>query len=266
MAFIPLFDRNPRVFLTYPWVTWGLIVACTYIFIQQAGISPERWLASAYGYGIVPALLSGEAVLPPGWTAPTSIVTLITYQFLHGSWMHLFGNMLFLFVFGDNVEDAMGHLKFLAFYLICGIAAALIHVAAFPGSPVPVVGASGAVSGVLGAYLMLHPRAPVLVPIIIFPFFFPAWVLLIFWFAFQLVGASGGEGAEGIAWWAHIGGFLTGVVLIIFFRRRTVPLFGSGQPPKGIRLRDPSQWRRPTAKPRRSGDGSPRNRRRGPWG
>lgn len=257
MAFFPLFDRNPRVFLAYPWVTWGIIFLCSFVFIQQAGSSPRQYLAAVYGYGIVPLVFTGEAVLPPDWGGPPAVLTLITYQFLHGSWMHLFGNMLYLFVFGDNVEDAMGHLRFLAFYLICGIAAALIHVWAFPTSSVPVVGASGAISGVLGAYLILHPRAPILVPIFIFPFFVPAWLLLIFWFVFQLIGISSGDGAEGIAWWAHVGGFITGAILIPIFRRRTVPLFGSGQPPKGIRLRDPSTWRRRPGASRRG---------KGPWG
>src|SRR5690625_456668 len=259
MAFLPLFDRNPRIFLAYPWVTWGLIAACVFIFIQQASGHAYQSLAAVYGYGVIPAVVTGQAVLAPEMSGPPSILTLVTYQFLHGSWMHLFGNMLFLFVFGDNVEDAMGHLKFLAFYLICGIAAALVHVVACPASPVPVVGASGAISGVLGAYLLLHPRAQVLVPILIFPLFVPAWMLLIVWFIFQVMGLSGGQEAEGIAWWAHIGGFLTGMVLILFFRRRTVPLFGSGRPPKGVRLRDPSHWRR------RPG-GTVRKKRRGPWG
>lgn len=259
MAFLPLFDRNPRVFLAHAWVTWALIAACLLIFLQQAGSSERDYLATLYGYGFVPAVLSGEAVLPPGWAALPSPLTLVSYQFLHGSWMHLLGNLLFLFVFGDNVEDAMGHLRFLGFYLLCGVAAALVHLLAFPGSPVPVVGASGAISGVLGAYLLLYPRARILVPIIVIPLFLPAWLLLIFWLGFQLLGAAGGPEAEGIAWWAHIGGFLAGLLLVVPFRRRTVPLFGSGEPPKGLRLRDPARWRRRPPP-------SERPPRRGPWG
>lgn len=259
MAFLPLFDRNPRIFLAYPWVTWGLIAACVFIFIQQASGHAYQSLAAVYGYGVIPAVVTGQAVLAPEMSGPPSILTLVTYQFLHGSWMHLIGNMLFLFVFGDNVEDAMGHLRFLAFYLICGVAAALVHFVAFPGSTVPVVGASGAVSGVLGAYLLLHPRAKVLVPIIIIPLFLPAWLLLIFWFGFQVIGAQGGPEADGIAWWAHIGGFLVGMVLVIFFRRRTVPLFGSGEPPKGLRLRS-------AAERNRAGQSRNRKTKKRPWG
>src|SRR5690606_39496268 len=130
---------------------------CIFIFVFQAGGDTEQQLASVYGYGVVPAVLTGEAVLAPNLAGPPSIVTLVTYQFLHGSWMHLFGNMLFLFVFGDNVEDAMGHLRFLAFCLICGIAAALIPVWAVPTPSVPVVGASGAISGVTGPHVALAP-------------------------------------------------------------------------------------------------------------
>ncbi|MDF2096697.1 rhomboid family intramembrane serine protease [Aquibaculum arenosum] len=259
MAFLPLFDRNPRVFLAYPWVTWGMMAVCIYVFVQQTGSGQATYMDGIFGYGLIPAVLSGEAHLSAELAGAPSLLTPITYQFLHGSWMHLIGNMLFLFVFGDNVEDAMGHLRFLAFYLICGVAAALVHFVAFPGSTVPVVGASGAVSGVLGAYLLLHPRAKVLVPIIIIPLFLPAWLLLIFWFGFQVIGAQGGPEADGIAWWAHIGGFLVGMVLVIFFRRRTVPLFGSGEPPKGLRLRS-------AAERNRAGQSRNRKTKKRPWG
>lgn len=263
MAFLPIFDRNPRTFLAYPWVTWGLIAACVLVFLQQIAGGERDYVATLYGYGFIPAVLTGDAVLPPQLAALPSPVTLLTYQFLHGSWMHLLGNLLFLFVFGDNVEDAMGHLRFLLFYLLCGVAAALVHLLAFPDSPIPVVGASGAISGVLGAYLLLHPRAKVLVPVIVIPLFLPAWLLLVIWFLFQLVGAAGGPEAEGIAWWAHIGGFAAGLLLVIPFRRRTVPLFGAGDPPKGLRLRDAAHWRR------RGGDRDdepPPPRRGRPWG
>ena len=159
--------------------------------------------------------------------------------------MHLIGNMLYLWVFGDNVEDAMGHARFVAFYLICGIAAALAHTLADPASQIPTIGASGAVSGVLGAYLLLHPKARVLVPIWIVPVYLPAFVLLIFWFAFQIVFAATSEaGAPGVAWWAHIGGFLAGALMALALRSdaRDRELVVAVQP---VRTRRAQPWERP---------------------
>lgn len=237
MAFLPLMDNNPRRFLRYPWVTWGLIAVCVYIYFEQTAGGSHRYLSIIHGFGFIPALLGGTASLSPELEQLPPFLTLISYQFLHGSFMHLLGNMLFLFVFGDNIEDSMGHVRFLIFYLLCGIAAGLTHFLLNTGATVPTIGASGAVSGVLGAYLLLHPRSKVLVPIIIIPLFIPAWILLIVWFVMQVMGATGGEGYQGVAWWAHIGGFLAGLVLAIPFRRNAVPLFDGRQPPQGIRLR-----------------------------
>ncbi|HJO96426.1 MAG TPA: rhomboid family intramembrane serine protease, partial [Rhodospirillales bacterium] len=154
---------------------------------------------------------------------------LITSMFLHGSWWHLIGNMLYLWVFGDNIEDSMGHRRFVAFYLITGIVAALTHAVMDPESATPMVGASGAISGVMGAYLVLHPRVKVLA--LIFnriPVRLPAYVLLVGWIVFQLFNAYGSGGST--AWWAHIGGFFAGVVLIVPFRYKTVPLFDRNRP------------------------------------
>jgi membrane associated rhomboid family serine protease len=162
--------------------------------------------------------------------APNPWLTLFTATFIHAGWLHLIFNMLFLWIFGDNVEDAMGHLPYLVFYVLVGIIASLAQVASSPSSTVPGVGASGAIAGVMAAYLVLYPGATihVIIPIIVIPWFtnLPAWVLMIFWFATQVFSglaelgarATGGEG--GVAWWAHIGGFLAGLLLVWFFRSR----------------------------------------------
>lgn len=255
MAFIPLFDQNPRIYLRYPWVTWGLIALNVYFFISQVSGSQLDQAAIVYGYGFIPSVFSGQDSLPPQLGAVPSVATLVTSLFLHGSIAHLIGNMLFLWVFGDNVEDAMGHGRFLLFYLVCGVIATLAHFATAPGSPVPVIGASGAISGVLGAYLLLHPGARVLVPIIIIPIFLPAWLLLIGWFGLQFLSAtSPGAAYSNVAFWAHIGGFLAGMALVVPMRRKTVALFGRGRPPRGIRMK----------RPPRGGTGA--GRRKGPWG
>jgi membrane associated rhomboid family serine protease len=165
---------------------------------------------------------SGLALRVPEW------LTLITYQFLHGGVLHLFSNMLFLWVFGDNVEDAMGHLRFLVFYLLCGVAGGLAHAAALPSSPYPLVGASGAVAGVIAAYLMLHPRVRVWVLAFrVLPLRVPAgWVLGV-WVVTQLTMVLLAP-ADGVAWWAHVGGMATGALLVLFMRRPGVLLFDRG--------------------------------------
>jgi membrane associated rhomboid family serine protease len=149
-------------------------------------------------------------------------------MFLHGGWMHLIGNMWFLWIFGNNIEDSMGHVRFVVFYLLCGIAAALLQVAVNPSSVIPMVGASGAISGVMGAYLVLYPRVRVftMVPLGFFitTVALPAWTMLLYWIAIQVVGGlfgtmAGGEGG-GVAFWAHVGGFVAGLVLIKLFARR----------------------------------------------
>ncbi len=158
--------------------------------------------------------------------------TIFTSMFLHGGWMHIIGNMLYLWIFGNNIEDSVGHLKFIVFYFLCGIAAAAMQVAISPDSTVPMIGASGAVSGVLGAYLLLFPRARVLVLIPIWIFirfiYVPAWLMLILWFVLQLLSGWATLGADqtgGVAFWAHVGGFVAGMVLILPFRKRGVRLF-----------------------------------------
>ncbi|WP_422367027.1 rhomboid family intramembrane serine protease [Pelagibius sp.] len=253
MPFIPLHDDTPRYLIARPWTVWCLIPITALCFLIQMVSGSEGGLRLIYGLGVIPATLSGEAQLADELVLVDPVVTLLSHQFLHGDFMHLFGNMLFLWVFGDNVEDAMGHVRFLIFYLLCGALAGLAQLLVDPASTTPLIGASGAISGILGAYLILHPKAKVLVPVIIIPLYLPAWLLLIFWFGFQFFALANG-GDSNVAWWAHIGGFIAGAALIPLFRYRAVPLFGLGDPPGGVTLRRGVGWQ-----PRNGG-------RRGPWG
>jgi len=179
-------------------------------------------------FALTPAELLGGSDLPP--TIPIPIwLTVLTSLFLHGSILHVLGNMLYLWIFGDNVEDAMGPVRFLVFYLLCGAIAALAQIAIGPGSSVPLVGASGAIAGVLAAYFMLYPYARVLTIVPIFFFLrliaVPAALLLGFWFILQVISGAGSLGASGgVAWFAHIGGFVAGLALVFPFRRRGVPV------------------------------------------
>ena len=250
MPFIPLHDTTPRYLIARPWTTWILLGLCALVYIFQASIGPEADLRFIYGFGVIPATLVGTAELSADLKLVDPLVTLITYQFLHGGLAHLAGNLLYLWVFGDNVEDAMGHTRFVFFYLACGVAAAAAQVAFNPAEATPLIGASGAISGVLGAYLILHPKSRVLVPIGFIPLYLPAWLLLIFWFGFQFFAAFGGPSAQNVGWWAHIGGFVAGVVLVFAFRYKAVPLFGLGDPPGGVTLRRGAVWR-----PRKDGQG-----------
>jgi len=224
---IPLHDDNPTTI--QPVLTVALIAACALAFFWQLSLSQDRLGVVFRALGVTPAVLTGHAALPAELQLLPSPATLLSSMFLHGGWMHLIGNMLYLWIFGNNVEDAMGHVRFLLFYVVTGVAAALAHVALNTDSMAPTIGASGAISGVLGAYLLLHPHARVLV-LIPLGFFtrlirLPAMYVLGFWFVFQLINAAlvGGKGT-GVAWGAHIGGFLAGMVLVGFFKRRGVPL------------------------------------------
>ncbi len=249
MPFFPIDDTSPRLLIWRPWVTWGMIGACIAVFWIQLALGPEEANRLIIGLGVIPVTLEGTHGLPLALELVDPWLTLLTYQFLHGGVLHLGGNMLYLWVFGDNVEDAMGHGRFLVFFLLCGALAGLTHAIAEPGSQVPVIGASGAVSGVLGAYLVLHPRAKVLVPVFYIPIYLPAWALLIFWFGYQVFALYGQGGTSGSAFWAHIGGFISGAVLIFPFRRRTIALFGGGDLPGGITLRDKARWEKARTRP-----------------
>ncbi len=203
-----------------------LIAANTVIFLYQVSLPPRAAQAIVYSFGMVPArvdqALAGQAVSLTHAFAP-----FLTSMFLHGGWLHLIGNMLFLWVFGTSVEDHLGHLEYLVFYVVCGVGSAVVHTLANWGSSVPAIGASGAISGVMGAYIVLFPRSRVLTLIPLLFFFFtvhlPAVLMLGYWFVIQfLAGIStlGRSDAGGVAWWAHIGGFLIGALLVVGSRRR----------------------------------------------
>jgi membrane associated rhomboid family serine protease len=238
---IPLSDDNPTIHT--PWMTWLLLagIIATWVFVQGAGFDGFQLAASVCNYGMVPGEVTRQAevgyALPMGEglacvvdEEPINILTPLTSMFLHGSWMHLIGNLLFFWVFGNNIEDSMGPFRFLAFYLICGLAAAGAHVMLQPGSPVPTVGASGAISGIMGAYLLLYPRAHVrmlfIIIIIIRVIVLPAWVVLVWWFALQLLtglpqlSTLRTDVSGGVAVWAHVGGFVAGLLLVKLFENR----------------------------------------------
>jgi membrane associated rhomboid family serine protease len=225
----PIRDHNPSG--RTPYVVYALIAANIAVFLSYAGImSDDRALSQFFfDYAIIPARISSGS----------GYGTLISSIFVHGGFLHLAGNMLFLWIFGDNLEDEMGHVKFLGFYLACGIGAGVIHILAAPGSAVPTVGASGAIAGVMGGYLLLFPKARIdilLILIVIFRVFpIPAWIMLAMWFIMQFAGGlSADPNAGGVAYWAHAGGFVAGFVL-------TIPLW--------LRLGGPNFWARTQGRP-----------------
>lgn len=224
VAMIPISDDNPAR-LT-PVVTVGLIVLCVLVFLWELSLGDGMDQALAV-LGFTPnAFIHSDGAQirsVPVWT------TILTSMFLHVGTLHIAGNMLYLWIFGNNIEDAMGHAKFAVFYLVCGIAAMLTMLLADPASHTPTIGASGAISGVLAAYVLLYPRARVhvVVPLIFYAFWIRAvWVVGI-WFALQLVTAVMTPASEpGTAWWAHVGGFAAGLVLTPLLKSRLVPYFG----------------------------------------
>jgi len=231
----PIRDDNPTI-LT-PFVTIGFIAANALSWMLVQGLGTEPALSqSVCSLGLIPGELLQAAApgarVPLGrgmvcvLTGEPAYHTLITSMFLHGGWFHLIGNMWFLWIFGNNIEDSMGHLRFVLFYLLCGVAAAGAQSAVNPGSPIPMVGASGAISGIMGAYIVLYPR--VRVHLLVFLGFFittiavPAWMMLGYWLLLQVVGGIPTLQAEGggVAFWAHAGGFVAGAALIPLFRNR----------------------------------------------
>jgi membrane associated rhomboid family serine protease len=223
-VFVPLHDDTPLRVIRFQLVTFIIIAANIVLFLVTAAFQADQVIAAvATGYGVVPVDLTDPATrVGSGFQPVAEPVTFLTYMFLHGSWMHLISNMLFLWVFGDNVEDAFGHVGFALFYLLCGIAAALTHVLFNLGSNMPMIGASGAVSGVMAAYLLLYPRARVWVLILLrLPLRISALWALGGWLAFQLINVvlSAGKATE-VAFWAHIGGFAAGLILTYLLRSR----------------------------------------------
>lgn len=225
---IPLRDDNPTSII--PWVTISIIILSSAVFLWELSVMTTGNQSAITALSFIPSTLLAGKHLPPEISVVAPSVTLLTSMFLHGGWMHLIGNMLYLWIFGNNVEDAMGHKRFIVFYLVCGVIAGLAHALPNATSDIPTVGASGAISGVLGAYLLLYPHARVMVfvPLGLLSrvIQLPAGWALGFWFALQLVSSAGsGSAAGGVAWGAHIGGFVAGMVLIPFFRYKHVPLF-----------------------------------------
>jgi membrane associated rhomboid family serine protease len=224
----PLKDDNPA--RSIPLVTIALIAANVLVFLYQVSLEAGGVQGARAGqafieeFGLVPCRLTGACPSPTDLPSPT--LTVFTSMFMHGGLFHIGGNMLFLWIFGNNVEDTLGHGRYLVFYLACGVAAALAQTAIGPSSPIPMVGASGAVSGVLGSYLLLFPHASV-TTLIILGFFFrlvkiPAVVVLGFWIVLQVLNGLGSFGASGgVAFFAHIGGFVAGMGLLSVFRPRT---------------------------------------------
>ena len=250
----PIRDDNPH--FTTPVATYGLIGLNVLAWVLLQGLGMEPALSSSVcRFGLTPAVLLD--LLPPGSSFPVgpdtyctvagggSWHTVITSMFMHGGWMHLIGNMWFLWIFGNNVEDAMGHLRFVVFYLLCGIAAATLQTAFAPDSAIPMVGASGAIGGVMGAYVVMYPRVNVHLFVVlgfyVNTFAVPAYFMLGYWILLQLVSGAMSVGAEGggVAFWAHVGGFVAGMLLVLLFRDPQLvarhPMHGWR--PRGLRVR-----------------------------
>ncbi len=215
----PIQDDAPR--RGVPVVTYTLIAVNVLVFLLEISLPPAVLEQVVHLFGVVPARFTDPVFAAQGPFPAFKYLTLFTCMFLHGGWVHILGNMWTLWIFGDNVEDRLGSGRFLVFYLLCGVVASLVHIYMHPHSLVPVIGASGAISGVLGAYYALFPlaRIVVMIPIFIFPFFFelPAVLYLAWWFSLQLFSGTlsvvHGQIAGGVAWWAHVGGFVTGLLL-----------------------------------------------------
>jgi membrane associated rhomboid family serine protease len=227
----PYRDDNPT--LATPVVTLILIAANVVFWVVVQGMGAEPTLSrSVCELGLIPGEVLGR--LPEGFTVPMgrstvcvitgepSWFTPLTSMFMHGGWFHLIGNMWFLWVFGNNVEDSMGHLRYFAFYTLCGVAAAAAQTLVNPASAIPMVGASGAISGVMGAYIVLYPKVRVhmlvFLGIFITRIVVPAYLMLGYWFLLQIIGGGLAQGEGGVAFWAHAGGFVAGALLIYIFR------------------------------------------------
>ncbi len=220
--FIPVNDQNPLKNIRLPYMTWTLILANIAVFVWQMTLDvPDAQVAIAAG-GLIPNdLFTG---------VPTAYATLITYMFLHGDIWHLAGNMVFLYIFGDNVEDATGHILFVPFYMLCGIAAGLTHSLLVAQANVPLIGASGATAGLVGAYLLLHPRVNIWVLALgRIPLKLRAYWVIGAWLLWQIYFIAT-RANEQVAWWAHVGGFAAGALLIVFMRKGNVKLFDRDLP------------------------------------
>ena len=228
---LPLKDDQPRY--SQPYVTGFLIVINLLIYFFESTLSPRSLNLFIRHYGVVPLHLAAFLQGSPRYPLPAVILPFFTSMFLHGSWMHVIGNMWFLYIFGDNVEDYLGHFKYLVFYILTGLIAMVTQVIINVNSTLPTVGASGAIAGVLGAYFVIYPRARVLTWFFIFVLWVPAWIILGYWFALQFLSGTASVLAMqgdmgGVAFWAHVGGFVSGALLVKVFGER--------------RLRSPYAW------------------------
>lgn len=224
--FIPLHDANALKHIHLQYVTLSLIAANVLVYLfANIGLSEGAFNSAAVSFGYIPAVVHDFRDLPPELVVIPENFSLVSYSFLHSDFMHLAGNMLFLWVFGDNVEDALGHIKFLIFYCLCAAGGAFAHGILDVQSEAPLIGASGAIAGIIGAYLLLHPKVWVWVLVMgRIPLRLPAAILLLFWIGMQFYMIIVMQG-DSVSWAAHIGGFVTGAILVLFMRRRGVPLF-----------------------------------------
>ena len=267
MFFLPLFDDNPTS--SRPYISWAIIAVCIFVYMYQAGLSQGDDYYFILQYGVIPARFFSQF----------DFLSIVTSLFLHGGFTHLASNMLYLWIFGDNVEDAMGRVRFIVFYLLCGVIAALTQSFIDPSSTIPLIGASGSIAGLLGAYIMLYPRATIKVFswIIIFVKLIniPAWVVLGIWIGGQFIAvpeALANQGG-GVAYFAHIGGFLAGMILVPFFKKKHISLFASASAPQASWRFEPARELRQDIRQRyvleaqKSSGSVPSFKRRpkGPW-
>jgi membrane associated rhomboid family serine protease len=221
---LPIKDDQPSY--STPWVTRFLIGLNLLIFFFEAMLDPRSLNILIRQFGVVPSHLAAFLQGSPTYPLPAVVLPFFTSMFLHGSWMHVIGNMWFLYIFGDNVEDYLGHFKYLVFYIFTGLVAMTTQVVISLHSTVPTLGASGAIAGVLGAYFILYPRARVLTWFFVFVIWVPAWIILGYWFALQFLSGTATslavqrQSAGGVAFWAHVGGFVSGALLVKIFGER----------------------------------------------
>jgi membrane associated rhomboid family serine protease len=226
----PIRDDQPR--FSTPFVNYFIIALNVVAFLFEQSIEyqdPRGYGALMFQFGVVPRHITHALAGTGHVSLAGAFLPILTSMFLHAGWLHIIGNMWFLWIFGDNIEDQLGHFQYLVFYLLCGFAAAFAHIVLNAGSNLPTVGASGAISGVMGAYLLLYPRAKVLTLVVLIVFFtfwwLPAWVFLLYWFVLQILSGAqtvvqAGQETGGIAVWAHVGGFVAGLILIKVFPQR----------------------------------------------
>jgi membrane associated rhomboid family serine protease len=234
MALLPIHDRNPLKWIRFHWANVALIAITVAVFLWQLTLDQAAFRQVTLAFGTVPAAVLGNLPPAPGLGALPPQVTVVTSAFLHANWLHLFANMMFLWVFGDNVEDCLGHWRYIGFYLLCAAGSDVVYIATAGEPLVPAFGASGAVSGVLGAYLLLYPTVRVWVLIWWrLPVLLPAGLVLGGWFVLQLLSAAEASPGDGVAWWSHIGGFVIGMLLVIPLRRPEARLLSGLRDPPG---------------------------------